>query len=204
MAMYSFGVYVQDQWRVNRQLKLTMTLRADRNSNMVCQTNCFSHLTAPFNEVTHDPTTPYNQLILANQHQAFPDIETLVWQPRFGFAWNPRGDQKTVLRGGVGLFSDLYPGTIVDTFARNTPSLNSFVLSFLPYSPDEGSSSAVSTVAATNAAFVANFDNGGTAATLPPGASRPTYNSVASTLKNPKYLEWNFEVQQALGSKMVV
>ena len=30
VAMYSVGVYVQDQWRVNRQLKLTMTLRADR------------------------------------------------------------------------------------------------------------------------------------------------------------------------------
>ena len=202
MAMYSFGVYVQDQWRVNRQLKLTMTLRADRNSNMVCQTNCFSRLTAPFNEVTHDPSTPYNQLVLANQHQAFPNIERLVWQPRFGFAWNPRGDQKTVLRGGVGLFSDLYPGTIVDSFARNTPSLNSFVLPFLPYSPDEGSASAASTAVATNDAFNANFNGGGTAATLPPGASRPTYNSVASTLKNPKYLEWNFEVQQALGSKM--
>ena len=151
---------------------------------------------------THDPSTPYNQLVLANQHQAFPNIERLVWQPRFGFAWNPRGDQKTVLRGGVGLFSDLYPGTIVDSFARNTPSLNSFVLSFLPYSPDEGSASAASTAVATNDAFNANFNGGGTAATLPPGASRPTYNSVASTLKNPKYLEWNFEVQQALGSKM--
>ncbi len=207
MAMYSFGVYVQDQWRVNRQLKLTMTLRADRNSNMVCQTNCFSHLSAPFNEITHDPTTPYNQLILANQHQAFPNIERLVWQPRFGFAWNPRGDQKTVLRGGVGLFSDLYPGTIVDSFARNSPSLNSFVLQGLPYSPDEGSVSAAATVAATNQIYNTNFANGGNAqdflAAAPPGAARPTYNSVASTLKNPKYVEWNFEVQQALGSKMV-
>jgi len=204
MAMYSFGVYVQDQWRVNRQLKLTMTLRADRNSNLVCQTNCFSRLTSPFNLVAHDPTTPYNQLVKSNQHTAFPNIEKVVFQPRFGFAWSPRGDQKTVLRGGVGLFSDLYPGTIVDSFARNTPSLNSFVLGFLPYSPDEGSSSAAATAAATNTAFIANFTSGGTAATLPPGAVRPTYNSVASTLNNPKYVEWNFEVQQAIGSKTSV
>jgi hypothetical protein len=201
MAMYSFGVYVQDQWRVNRQLKLTMTLRADRNSNMVCQTNCFSRLTSPFNLVAHDPTTPYNQLILSNQHTAFPNIEKVVMQPRFGFAWTPNGNQKTVLRGGVGLFSDLYPGTIVDTFARNTPGLNSFVLGGLPFSPDEGAASAESTAVATNSAFIANFQSGGTAATLPAGASRPTYNSVASTLKNPKYVEWNFEVQQAIGSK---
>src|SRR5207237_9187904 len=34
MEMYSFGVSCQDQWRVNLQIKLTMTLRVDRNSNM--------------------------------------------------------------------------------------------------------------------------------------------------------------------------
>jgi len=208
MAMYSFGVYVQDQWRVNRDLKLTLTARVDRNSNMVCQTNCFSRLTSPFNELTHDPTTPYNQLILSNQHTAFPNLEKAVFQPRFGFAWNPRGNQKTVFRGGVGLFSDLYPGTIVDSFAGNTPSRNSFVLDYLPYSPDEGAASAESTIVGTNAAFVANYQNGGTAQTFlanaPLGAARPTYNSVASTIKNPKYVEWNFEVQQAIGSKTVV
>jgi hypothetical protein len=204
MANYSFGVYVQDQWRVNRQLKLTMTLRVDRNSNLVCQTNCFSHLTSPFNLVTHDPTTPYNQLILAKQHAVFPNLEKAVVQPRFGFAWSPRGNQNTVLRGGVGLFSDLYPGTIVDNFAGNTPDRNSFVLGFLPFSPDEGAASAESTISATNTAFIANYQGGGTAATLPPGAARPTYNSVASTVKNPKYVEWNFEVQQAIGNKTSV
>jgi hypothetical protein len=206
MAMYSMGLYFQDQWRVKRNLKLTMTLRADRNSNMVCQTNCFSTLAGgPFDAITHDSSTPYNQLIKANQHTAFPNIERLVIQPRFGFAWSPRGDQKTVLRGGIGLFSDLYPGTIVDSFARNSPSLNSFVLQGLPYSPDEGSSSASATVTAANTIYNTNFANGGNAtdflALAPPGSRVPTYNSVVSTLKNPKYLEWNFEVQQAIGPK---
>ncbi|HEY3971362.1 MAG TPA: carboxypeptidase regulatory-like domain-containing protein [Candidatus Sulfotelmatobacter sp.] len=202
MAMYSMGLYFQDQWRVNRNLKLTMTLRADRNSDMVCQTNCFSKLAGgDFSQITHDTATPYNQLIIANQHSAFPNIERVVMQPRFGFAWDPRGNQKTVLRGGVGLFSDLYPGTIVDTFARTSPNLNSFVLGGLPYSPDEGAISAEATAQSTNAAFAANFTNGGNSQTLPPGAARPTYNSVVNTLKNPKYLEWNFEVQQAIGPK---
>jgi hypothetical protein len=208
IALWSLGLYVQDQWKVNRALKLTLTLRADRNSNAVCQTNCFSTLTAPFNQVTHDINTPYNQLIKANQHTAFPAIEKIVMQPRFGFAWSPHGNQKTVLRGGVGLFSDLYPGTIVDSFARNTPSLTSFVLSGLPYSPDEGSTSAASTAAAGNGIFQTNFTNGGNAQTFlalaPPGSARPTYNSVASTVKNPKYVEWNFEIQQAIGNKTSV
>jgi len=208
MAMYSFGVYVQDQWRVNQQLKLTMTVRVDRNSNMVCQTNCFSRLTSPFDQVTHDISTPYNQLILSNQHAAFPALEKAVIQPRFGFAWSPHGSQKTVLRGGIGLFSDLYPGTLVDGYAGNTPSRNSFVLQGLPFSPDEGSVSAQATVTGANTVFNTNFANGGNAqdflAAAPPGAARPTYNSVASTIKNPKYLEWNFEVQQAIGNKTSV
>jgi len=203
MAMWSIGLYFQDQWRVNRNLKLTMTLRADRNSNAVCQTNCFTALNGgDFSQVTHDNTIPYNQLIKANQHTAFPNIEKVVMQPRFGFAWTPMGRQNTVLRGGIGLFSDLYPGTIIDSFARNSPSLNSFILSFLPYSPAEGVNSAVQTAAATNAAFLSNFNSGGNAITLP--TARPTFNSVVSTLKNPKYLEWNFEIQQAIGSKTSV
>jgi len=203
IAMWSMGLYFQDQYRVNRDLKLTMTLRADRNSNAVCQTNCFTSLNGgDFKQITHDATIPYNQVINADQHTAFPAIEKVVFQPRFGFAWTPMGHQNTVLRGGVGLFSDLYPGTIVDSFARNSPSLNSFVLGGLPYSPDEGVNGATQIASDTNAAFLSNFNSGGNALTLT--TSAPTFNSVASTVKNPKYLEWNFQVQQAIGTKMSV
>jgi hypothetical protein len=115
------------------------------------------------------------------------------------------GRSSTVFRGGVGLFSDLYPGTIVDSFARNSPSLNSFVLSGLPFAPGEGAASAEATVTGANSAFISNFSAGGNAQTFlaaaPPGAARPTYNSVANTIKNPTYLEWNFEIQQSLGTK---
>ena len=37
VAYYSVGFYFQDEYRVNSKLKLTMTLRADRNSGGVCQ-----------------------------------------------------------------------------------------------------------------------------------------------------------------------
>src|SRR5438309_2530088 len=33
---YSLGWYAQDEWRVNNQLKLTASLRIDRNSNLTC------------------------------------------------------------------------------------------------------------------------------------------------------------------------
>ena len=51
-------------------------------------------------------------------------VENIVFEPRFGFAWTPWG-QNTVLRGGVGLFTDLYPGTILDNYTTNFPQVNS-------------------------------------------------------------------------------
>jgi hypothetical protein len=34
--------------------------------------------------------------------------------------------------------------------------------------------------------------------------SPPNYTSIANQINNPKYLEWNFEIQQAFGSKMTL
>ena len=48
IAMYTLGLYGQDEWRVNSRLKLTFSLRADHNSNPVCQTNCFGRLSNSF------------------------------------------------------------------------------------------------------------------------------------------------------------
>src|SRR5205807_2430422 len=97
MAMYSVGFYGQDQWRVNKALKLTLTVRADRNSNVVCRTHCFSNLTGPFDQIAHDQNAAYNSIIKANQSTAFPNIQKIVVQPRFGFAWSPMGRQNTVI-----------------------------------------------------------------------------------------------------------
>ena len=202
IALYSMGLYFQDQWKASKDVKMTLTLRVDRNSNAVCQTNCFTSLNGgDFAQITHDPNQPYNTLIKNNQHTAFPGMESAVWQPRFGVAWTPFGHQSTVLRGGIGLFADLYPGTIVDSFARNSPQLNYFVVNGL-LAPTEPAGSAQASAAAANVAFIANYNSGGSATTLT--TRKPAFNSVVNTLKNPKYLEWNFEIQQAFGSKTAV
>ena len=132
MAIYSLGAYFQDIIRLKSSLKLTLTLRADRNSNLVCQTDCIARFTGPFTQLNHDPGVPFNQMFGEN-NSLFPQIEKVVFQPRFGFAWNPWGKSDTVIRGGIGLFTDLYPGTLADSFALNSPTSNRFT--FLPVNP---------------------------------------------------------------------
>lgn len=212
VAISSFGLYFQDEYRVSSSLKLTMTLRADRNTNMTCGTNCFNNFPqGDFNSAPKGNGTPYSQVIRENQNTMVPNLEKVVFQPRFGFAWSPMGRQDTVIRGGVGLFSDLYPGTLADRFNRNPLGTQDFTLvNLLPIAPTEVGS-AESTVTACNSSFVSNFKAGGSADSFatspatPPGGCKPSnFNSVVSTLKNPKYLEWNAEIQQAIGSKTSV
>ena len=207
MAIYSFGMYFQDEFRVSSRLKLTLTMRADRNSNMTCGNNCFSALAGgEFSNTPHNNGVAFNQVIQANQNTMVPGLEKVVFQPRFGFAWTPMSSQKTVFRGGIGLFSDLYPGTLADDFARDAPQLNSYALTVLPFSPAE-TGNAEATVQGCNASFNSQFFSGGSAdsfansANTPAGCKPPIYTASPSKLLNPKYLEWNFEVQQQFGDK---
>jgi len=80
VAYYSLGLYVQDEWRVNKSLKLTVGLRLDRNSDEVCEKTCFSRPTTNFGAMDHGATTPYNASIKAVS-TAFPNLESAVWGP---------------------------------------------------------------------------------------------------------------------------
>jgi len=209
LAFYSFGVYFQDEFRVNSKFKLTLALRADRNSGGTCSSDCVARASAPFAELNHDPTVPYNQLMTTDTNQILPAVERVVFEPRVGFAWSPHGD-KTVIRGGIGLFTDLYPGTILNQFTTNFPEVTRFSLSNAPGTIDFASnpSSAAAIIAQCNTAFQSAFNGGGTVNDFlnaaPAGCATPDLNDVVGRLQNPKYLEWNLQVQHTLGQHTVV
>jgi len=85
-----FGFFAQDSWRVNRKLTLNYGLRYD-----VEITPLFA------------PATAVN----AAAEKALGVVEGIPRNyknvaPRFGLAWDPAGDGKTVIRAGYGLFYD--------------------------------------------------------------------------------------------------
>ncbi len=208
-----------------------MTLRADRNSGGTCQSACASLPTTPFNDLAHGPTIPYNTSFRTGSSTIVPGVEKVVFEPRFGFAWSPIG-QNTVIRGGVGLFTDLYPGTILSGFDTNFPQVNLFNVptGTVAFDLNAPGSTAFSTsgpnlVTQCNAAFLSNYNTGGSLTTggasgggyagaakgIPGGCLNtqgnlavPTLNDVSRNLKNPKYVEWNLEVQHTFGSRTVL
>lgn len=203
IALYGLGLYAQDEWTVKPTLRVTLGLRAEHDSNPVCQTNCFARLTTDFMSASHDPSQPYNQAIRTGIHQALPSYTGIGWEPRLGFAWTPRGSgTNTVIRGGIGIFHDFFPATVADSFLNNPPLYNQFFVG--PGNVAPGAGSVQSIAAAANASFVSGFSSGGTLASI--SASNPffvppsLFNSARS-IHAPQYQEWNLELQQGFGQK---
>jgi hypothetical protein len=230
VALYSVGFYFQDEYRVNSKLKLTMTLRADRNSGGICQSSCASLPVTSFNDSAHGETIPYDESFVTGNKTIIPGIEKVVFEPRLGLAWSPIG-QNTVIRGGVGLFTDLYPGGLLSLFDTNFPQVNLFnvptgSVAFDLAAPGSTAfpGSGVNLVTECNGAFLSNYNSGGSLTTggssgggyagaaQPFGGclnaqgalSVPNLNDVSRNFQNPKYVEWNLEVQHTFGARTVV
>lgn len=209
IKLYSIGLYAQDQWKAASKLALTGAIRVDRNANPSCAQNCFTRFTGPFATLNHDPNQPYNAIIHTGQGSALPEVQPLVLSPRLGLAYSVRNS--TVVRGGVGLFTDLYPATIVDRFITNAPNVARFDASSGLIATDVNGTVVPGSLKdadiQSNSAFQAGFSNGATLADLQTAAplfTPPAFNDIGRKLLNPKFLEWNLEVAQQLGSKSSV
>lgn len=199
VAFYNLGLYGQDEWHARRNLTLTLSLRAEHQSNPTCQVRCFARLAAPFESVSYNPDQPYSQGILINQKHALTGIDHILWSPRFSFAWQPVGvPHGAVLRGGVGIFYDPVPGALAIPFSSNSPLLNAYIILNGNLAPNE-TNSLFTNAAASNTAFVDGFARGETLSQIqgndpnfsPPGISVPNGRTHA-----PQYQRWSLELQQ--------
>jgi hypothetical protein len=188
IATYGLGFYAQDEWRARPNLKLTLALRAEHNSNPVCQINCFARFGTAIDAL--NPNSPDVDTILDNQHQAMTKVDAINWEPRFGFAYTPFGPSGLVVRGGFGIFVDKFPATIADYMLSNAPFNNGFTLYSVPSL--QGASAAA---AASNAGFVAGYAGGASVANTP-GFPTPSLLSPAPSVHSPQYQEWNIQIEK--------
>jgi outer membrane receptor protein involved in Fe transport len=117
VALWGIGLYASDTWKLKPNFSLTLALRVERNSNPVCQHNCFANFTGPFDSLASVQAgdgagdVPYSSDIKYGAHQAYPGVDTAVVSPRVAFSWAPGqtdhfpwlpGGGKTVISGGSG------------------------------------------------------------------------------------------------------
>ena len=205
----SFGgmqLYVQDEWRTRKDLVFNIELRAEYRANPLCENRCYSILAAPFEEISHDPAQPFNQVVITNQKHAYT-LDPLVWSPRFGFAWQPFGvSRESVLRGGIGTLYDALQEALAEEFYLNPPNYNSFNAYRDNLTPNE-TSSLFKDTAASNTAFLNGYAAGESLTQLRsqiPNFIPPWVESTARKMHRPQYQRWSLQWQQGLGTKTSV
>ena len=214
VALWGLGVYAEDDWKVSRNLKLTLALRVEHSSNPVCNTNCLANFKGPWSSLAsvqsaaagNDPgDTIYSSDIAYNQRNAFQGIDKLSWSPRLGFSWDPLGTGKTVISGGFGLFYDTTAAGLLDNLLGNPPSAVSLRVrgtagvGVLPF--DNTAAGAPATFAASAAAFNINESYNTIHANLlalGTAFNPPAVTALVGTMHTPQWQEWNLSVQQEL------
>lgn len=205
ISLYTLGVYFQDDWKPTPDLTLTMGARVERNSNPTCAQNCESNFGTNFSNFVANignafDTTPYSSMIKAGQSNAFANYQRFMVEPRFGFTYSPEFDRNTVVRGGVGLFTDVFPGIIADQELGNAPLDPAFQIYSGGIDPSQSYSSA-NQAAALNSVFQKGYASGGSLNSITaadPNFAPPSMITTASHLQYPTYEEWSLEIQHQL------
>lgn len=129
-------------------------------------------------------------------------------EPRLGIAYSPRGDAGIVIRGGVGLFANTFPGNITASVFGNAPNKFTPTVNYgdVALSNDANSSQAVAI--ASNEAFQNGFSSGDNLIQLQQALGKvkfatPTFYSNPTHFRTIKAIEWSVEIEQSLGKRDV-
>jgi hypothetical protein len=124
MRQTLFGGYIQDDWRVRPRFTLNVGLRYEMTTVL---NEVQGKLTSLRNITDPLPYCGNTDLALTNilgkpgcagKAPFYSNPTTLNFEPRFGFAYDPKGNGKTAIRGGFAIF-DVLPLPGVLGFSQN-------------------------------------------------------------------------------------
>jgi len=202
--------FFQDEWRATTRLTLSLGLRYEYSSPKY-DTRGRTFSVVPGLQSTVFPNAPAGLVFPGDKGAPsgvnFPN--TRDWAPRFGFAWDPRGNGKTSIRGGAGIFYDVlkaednfqfngqapYFSAAFISFPTSVPATQASPLTFL--SDPFGSTGTPNTFPSTPPAHNISFAN-----LLPFGAGSVFF--VDPHLSTPYTYQYNLSVQQEFASSIVL
>jgi hypothetical protein len=203
--------YGQDTWRLTQTLTWTFGVRDTYNSNPANPHDAVARLAGSFDSISHDVNQPLNQAILTGQRTIFAATPAAILQPRTAIAWQMA--PQTVLRSGFGLFSDILPGSVVDTVGTNPPYSETFQGGLLgtvggvanaPGVPH----SAIDATAAASREFNSGFGQGQLSCASPqsnPDACLPPVSITAvpnGKLHAPYFMQWSLALEHQVGEAL--
>ncbi|WP_027000965.1 TonB-dependent receptor [Eisenibacter elegans] len=118
-AFGQVGLYIQDEFQVNRNLRITAGLRVDGQ---------FYPRQLDENPAIRDNFTfrdPRNGAPIIADVSKLPSIYPL-WSPRIGFNWDVLGDNTLKVRGGTGIFTGRIPFVWISNQVNNNGVLRGF------------------------------------------------------------------------------
>ena len=186
--------YIQDDWKVNSRLTVNLGVRWDYRS-IPYETNDrmgWRDLSNPRGGLLVADKTLVEKGIVGNQsYYKFAgrrnptDASKKVFAPRLGFAFRPFNDDKTVVRGGYGIFFDSAEGREIDGAADIFP-----YVSRGNYTQSLGQTNLL-----TTDQLFPSFANVGVAS---PAANTFLAVSMSPEPKNPYVQQWSLGVQRSL------
>jgi hypothetical protein len=120
-VFHEYGYFLQDDWKVRRNLTFNIGLRWEFSGVPFEKNNQQGILT---NAGIINSTSNLSNLTVQKSSKWYNN-DWNNFAPRFGFAWDPKGDGKMAIRGGYAIFYDRIIGAATSLVDGNTPGFSS-------------------------------------------------------------------------------
>ena len=192
--IHQLAFYIQDDYKVSSRLTLNLGLRWDANIGMLPdQTN--NRTIQILQQIDH----PRAQAITSDAEKLSRTTPSfLEFQPRVGFAYDPAGAGRTVLRGGYGIFYDqIFQNLTLFSLQQTRPTIYQQVLGLVNTAVGQGQ--------------LATFRFGvDPLPPVPPGVSTENLAPGAfgrindPDIRDPYVQKFSFGIQHMLGTNLVL